>query len=549
MKKELERVTNDHVQTHSSFQEKLASTKEKHDYTLSDVERLYESKLSSLEQLYMSKITEVNTKNEELHHVIASLQSQLSEVENRASYMQQEIEVRKREQHNLDVHNSDLTSQLNDSRKKLRDLHEIFSSVQNVTVELSTKYDDTNIEYHRVLADNKRYELQLYDMNNMLQDAHQTLQSTTVHKDGVISKLQEQLAVAELFMHRIHTAMVQKRGEKSAIEEEIENFNVSISSASSLTVNLPLKAVPASLHSSPSKPFSYQSVIGNCHVQHVDVQQPQPYPVQQIYKPENTMFRYQQHDQQYERHQPVTTSGIHSPQALQNIHMPMNYLAQYQHQIAGIHTPEPLQRVQLPVNNMPHQQQQQPHSTIPVAHEPQSPVVQLPVNNVSTPAQKQVKSAPSKPETNHVDEKSKEAERKSEEMEAERKRLALEMDRLKREELEKKAQVAREEQRAKADAEMKKQEAAMRKQREEVEKLKRLREASEAKAELERAMDEKLRLEAVIEVWKENFVGINGREATVDERTTEIKECYDQVKSLKLEIKKLSALSFRLENG
>ena len=93
------------------------------------------------------------------------------------------------------------------------------------------------------------------------------------------------------------------------------------------------------------------------------------------------------------------------------------------------------------------------------------------------------------------------------------------------------------------------QEAAMRKQREEVEKLKRLREASEAKAELERAMDEKLRLEAVIEVWKENFVGINGREATVDERTTEIKECYDQVKSLKLEIKKLSALSFRLENG
>ena len=90
--------------------------------------------------------------------------------------------MRKRDQHIIDSHNSELTSQLNESRKKLRDLHEIFGSVQNVTVELSKKYDDTNIEYHRVVADIKRYELQLYDVNNMLQDAHTTLQSTTAHK-------------------------------------------------------------------------------------------------------------------------------------------------------------------------------------------------------------------------------------------------------------------------------------------------------------------------------------------------------------------------------
>jgi chromosome segregation ATPase len=124
----------------------------------------------------------LNAKNEELHRIIASLHAQLSEVENRATYLQQELEVRKRDQHSIDSHNSELTSQLNESRKKLRDLHEIFGSVQNVTAELSKKYDDTNIEYHRVIADTKRYELQLYDMNNMLQDAHNTLQSTTAHK-------------------------------------------------------------------------------------------------------------------------------------------------------------------------------------------------------------------------------------------------------------------------------------------------------------------------------------------------------------------------------
>ncbi len=608
LKKELERVSREHVETHSTFQEKLASTKEKHNYSLSDVEKTYESKLSSLEQLYMSKITDVNTKNEELHRIIASLQSQLSEVENRASYMQQEIEVRKREQHNLDVHNSDLTSQLNDTRKKLKDLHEIFGSVQNVTVELSKKYDDTNVEYHRVLADNKRYELQLYDMNNMLQDAHQTLQTTTVHKDSVISKLQEQLAVAELFMHRIHTAMVQKRGEKSVIEEEIEKFNVSISSASSSLINMPLKAVPASLHTSPSKPFTYQSVIGNGHIQHVDAQQPQPYLVQQMHKPGNTMFQYQQHDQQYERHQPVTTSAFQSPQPLQKVHTPMNNFAQYQHQLAGIHTPEPLQQVHLPVNNVPQQQQQQqppatiaiaykpqsppqahlplnnvpeqqqqqqPPATIPITHKPQSPQVQLPVNNLpeqqqeqQPPAsilaahkpqspqvqlpvnnvQKQVKLAPNNPATDDSDEKTKEAERKRKEMEAESKRLAAEMERLKKQEEEKKMQAVREKERAKAEAEMKKQEAAMKKQQAELEKLRKQKELNEKKAELEEAMEEKLRLDTVIEEWKENFVGINGREPTSDERPPEIKEYHNRLKPLKSEIKRLNTLIFQMES-
>lgn len=555
LKKEIERINKEHVETHSSFQDKLASTKEKHTYSLSDVEKTYEKKLSNLEELYTSKITDLNAKNEELHRIIASLHAQLSEVENRATYLQQEIEVRKRDQHSIDSHNSELTSQLNESRKKLRDLHEIFGSVQNVTAELSKKYDDTNIEYHRVIADNKRYELQLYDMNNMLQDAHNTLQTTTAHKDGVISKLQEQLAAAELFMHRIHTAMVQKRGEKSVIEEEIENFHVSIGAVNASSVNVPLKAVPTSLFTSPSKPFSYQSVLGNSHMQHRPMNTSPPYLQQQTtpmyhapqaYTPINMAHQYSQ--------QPESAAGV------QQGHAPVNKSYLQQQPVQGDNTSQKLSLV-APVINSYLQQSQPPAAQVMSAPEQvQSAQQQQPQpaqgdNTLQQQGQAPVK-APSQPKQQEQvaatapvvePEKESEEEIRQREMKEEQQRLAAEMKRLKEEEQQKKLKAAREKEKAQAQAEMKKQAAALKKQQEELERMKKQKELNEKKAELEEAMQEKLRLETVVEEWKENFVGINGREATADERPPEVKEYVNQIKLLKTEIKSLNNEVFRLE--
>ncbi len=558
LKKEIERINKEHVETHSSFQDKLASTKEKHTYSLSDVEKTYEKKLSNLEELYTSKITDLNAKNEELHRIIASLHAQLSEVENRATYLQQEIEVRKRDQHSIDSHNSELTSQLNESRKKLRDLHEIFGSVQNVTAELSKKYDDTNIEYHRVIADNKRYELQLYDMNNMLQDAHNTLQTTTAHKDGVISKLQEQLAAAELFMHRIHTAMVQKRGEKSVIEEEIENFHVSIGAVSASSVNVPLKAVPTSLLTSPSKPFSYQSVLGNSHMQHRPMNTSPPYLQQQTtpmyhapqaYTPINMAHQYSQ--------QPDSAAGV------QQGHAPVNKSYLQQQQPAQGDNTSQKQALVAPVNNSYLQQSQPPAAQVLSAPEqvqsaqqqqPQPAQAdntsqqqgQAPVKAPSQPTKQQEQVAATAPAPVEP-EKESEEEIRQREMKEEQQRLVAEMKRLKEEEQQKKLKAAREKEKAQAQAEMKKQAAALKKQQEELERMKKQKELNEKKAELEEAMQEKLRLETVVEEWKENFVGINGREATADERPPEVKEYVNQIKLLKTEIKSLNNEVFRLE--
>ena len=62
-------------------------------------------------------------------------------------------------------------------------------------------------------------------------------------------------------------------------------------------------------------------------------------------------------------------------------------------------------------------------------------------------------------------------------------------------------------------------------------------------------MQEKLRLETVVEEWKENFVGINGREATTDERPPDVKEYVNHIKLLKTEIKSLNNEVFRLETS
>jgi hypothetical protein len=224
-------------------------------------------------------------------------------------------------------------------------------------------------------------------------------------------------------MHRIHTALVQKRGEKSVIEEEIENFHVSISAVSASSVNVPLKAVPTSLLTSPSKPFSYQSVLGHSHM-----------------RPMNTSPPYLQQ-------QMSTTPMYHAPPAYTHVNMTHQY-SQQPESTAGVqqgHAP-----VNAPVNNSYSQPSQPPAAQVMSAPEQVQSAQQqghAPVKAKSNPTKQQEQVAATAPAAVEP-EKESEEEIRQKEMKEEQQRLVAEMKRLKEEEDQKKLKAAREKEKA-----------------------------------------------------------------------------------------------------
>ena len=79
--------------------------------------------------------------------------------------------------------------------------------------------------------------------------------------------------------------------------------------------------------------------------------------------------------------------------------------------------------------------------------------------------------------------------------------------------------------------------------------MKKQKEINEKTAALEEKMEEKLRLETMVEEWKDDFVGVNGREPTTDEKPAEIRELSNQIKLVKNEIKRMNAEIFRISNN
>jgi hypothetical protein len=246
-------------------------------------------------------------------------------------------------------------------------------------------------------------------------------------------------------MHRIHTALVQKRGEKSVIEEEIENFHVSISAVSASSVNVPLKAVPTSLLTSPSKPFSYQSVLGHSHMRPMNTSP--PYLQQQMsttpmyhappaYTHVNMTHQYSQ--------QPESTAGV------QQGHAPVNMTHQYVQQpesTAGVQGHAP---VNAPVNNSYSQPSQPPAAQVMSAPEQVQSAQQqghAPVKAKSNPTKQQEQVAATAPAAVEP-EKESEEEIRQKEMKEEQQRLVAEMKRLKEEEDQKKLKAAREKEKA-----------------------------------------------------------------------------------------------------
>jgi len=223
-------------------------------------------------------------------------------------------------------------------------------------------------------------------------------------------------------MHRIHTALVQKRGEKSVIEEEIENFHVSISAVSASSVNVPLKAVPTSLLTSPSKPFSYQSVLGHSHM-----------------RPMNTSPPYLQQ-------QMSTTPMYHAPPAYTHVNMTHQY-SQQPESSAGVQGHAP---VNAPVNNSYSQPSQPPAAQVMSAPEQVQSAQQqghAPVKAKSNPTKQQEQVAATAPAAVEP-EKESEEEIRQKEMKEEQQRLVAEMKRLKEEEDQKKLKAAREKEKA-----------------------------------------------------------------------------------------------------
>ena len=134
------------------------------------------------------------------------------------------LENESKERRKAELKILELTSQLEDARRGLRETQNALIDVQHAAEILTQKRDERNAQFQKILMENKTLEAKVFELEMQLRNSEKVTKSASVSSEDRISRLQDELTVALEHSHKYQTESTRFKTDKQRLESEIENY-------------------------------------------------------------------------------------------------------------------------------------------------------------------------------------------------------------------------------------------------------------------------------------------------------------------------------------
>jgi len=117
----------------------------------------------------------------------------------------------------------ELTSQLEDARRGLRETQNALMDVQHAAEVLTQKRDERNAQFQKILMENKTLEAKIFELEMQLRNAEKATKGLQSSSEDRLSRLQDELTVALEASHKHQTENTRHKTDRARIEAELEN--------------------------------------------------------------------------------------------------------------------------------------------------------------------------------------------------------------------------------------------------------------------------------------------------------------------------------------
>ena len=124
----------------------------------------------------------------------------------------------------------ELSSQLEDARRGLRETQNALMDVQHAAEVLTQKRDERNAQFQKILMENKTLEAKIFEQDMEIRNMEKLMKANSAAADDRASKLQDELNTNLEASHRVQAENTRNKTEKARLEAEVENANRKIKS-------------------------------------------------------------------------------------------------------------------------------------------------------------------------------------------------------------------------------------------------------------------------------------------------------------------------------
>lgn len=124
----------------------------------------------------------------------------------------------------------ELTSQLEDARRGLRETQNALLDVQHAAEVLTQKRDERNAQFQKILMENKTLEAKIFEMEMETRNSDKIHKNQTVQSEERSIRLQEELTTITEASHRHQSESTRNKTDKARLEAEVENLQRKIKS-------------------------------------------------------------------------------------------------------------------------------------------------------------------------------------------------------------------------------------------------------------------------------------------------------------------------------
>lgn len=117
----------------------------------------------------------------------------------------------------------ELTSQLEDARRGLRETQNALMDVQHAAEVLTQKRDERNAQFQKILMENKTLEAKMFELEMQVRNSEKATKSLQSSSEDRLSRLQDELTVALEASHKYQTENTRHKTEKARLDAELEN--------------------------------------------------------------------------------------------------------------------------------------------------------------------------------------------------------------------------------------------------------------------------------------------------------------------------------------